>query len=282
VTAPLVGRLAPTPSGHLHLGNALAFATAWLSARNAGGRLLLRSEDLDRGRAREEVAEGQRRDLAWLGIDWDEEVAPQSTRAYSLAGVPVYRCTCNRAARLAGTCRCRAATQGAHEQDPIVRDGAWRFLTPPGEVTFIDRARGPQTFAPLEDPILMRDGEPGYPLAVVVDDARDGVTEVVRGADLLDATATQIRLHEALGLTPPTYLHAPVLLGEDGKKLSKSHGSTELRALRAAGWTPLRVWQTLLPLLGLPRGPLAAAAVRMDPTKIPSGPFVIDAAGRVV
>ncbi len=314
---PVVGRLAPTPSGHLHLGNALAFGAAWLSVRNAAGRLLLRVEDLDRGRAREEVAEGQRRDLAWLGIDWDQEVAPQSTRSYSLDGIPVYRCTCNRVARLAGACHCRPAAPAGpagpagpaaraarnaetkepppphrgwggsyhvpltiDEPDPIGRAGAWRFLTPPGDVAFVDRARGPQRFAPAEDPILMRDGEPGYPLAVVVDDARDGVTEVVRGADLLDATATQIRLHEALGLAPPTYLHVPVLLGEDGKKLSKSHGSTEIAALRAAGWTPLRVWETLLPLLGLPPGPLRDA--RLDAARIPAGPFVLDAAGRVV
>jgi glutamyl-tRNA synthetase len=269
VTAP-VGRLAPTPSGHLHLGNALAFAAAWLSARNAGGRLLLRIEDLDRGRAREEVAEGQRRDLAWLGIDWDAEVTPQSQRTYSLAGVPVYPCMCTRAVRLAGACGCRA-----NAEMPLTKSGVWRFRTPAGEVAFIDRARGPQTFTPAEDPILMRDGEPAYPLAVVVDDARDGVTEVVRGGDLIDATATQIRLHEVLGLTPPSYLHVPVLLGEDGKKLSKSHGSTEIRALRAAGWTPLRVWETLLPFLGLPAGPLADA--RLDATKIPTGPFVVAA-----
>jgi glutamyl/glutaminyl-tRNA synthetase len=266
-----VGRLAPTPSGHLHLGNALAFAAAWLSARNAGGRLLLRIEDLDRGRAREEVAAGQRDDLRWLGLDWDEETAPQSARAYTLAGLDVYRCDCPRARRLARECCCRERPAAA---------GAWRFRTPPGEVAFCDRALGPQRIVPEDDPIVMRaDGEAAYPLAVVVDDVRDGVTEVVRGADLLEATATQIRIHEALGLAPPTYLHAPLLLGSDGKKLSKSHASTEVRALRAAGWTARRVWDTLLPLLGLPPGPLAEA--RLDPAKIPPGPRTIDDAGRV-
>lgn len=261
----VVGRLAPTPSGNLHLGNALAFGAAWLSARGSGGRLLLRVEDLDRGRAREEVAEGQRRDLRWLGIDWDEEVTPQSRRSYSLDAVPVYRCDCTRAMRLAKQCRCRDAGKTR---------GAWRFRTPPGEVEFVDRALGAQRFLPDEDPILMReDGEPAYPLAVVVDDARDGVTEVVRGADLVEATATQIRLHEALGLRLPTYLHVPLLLGADGKKLSKSHGSTEIRALRAAGWTRRRVWETLLPMLGLPAGDLADA--RLDPARIPRGPIVV-------
>jgi glutamyl/glutaminyl-tRNA synthetase len=268
------GRLAPTPSGHLHLGNALAFGAAWLSARNARGRLLLRIEDLDRGRAREEIAAAQRDDLAWLGIDWDEEVAPQSARRYSLESIPVYRCDCSRAARLAGGCRCREAAPG------VITTGAWRFRTPPGAVGFVDRACGAQRLVPDEDPILVReDGEAAYPLAVVVDDARDGVTEVVRGGDLLEATATQLRLLEALALPAPSYLHVPVLLGEDGKKLSKSHASTELRALRAAGWTPLRVWETLLPVLGLPPGPLADA--RLDPARIPPGPHIVDHAGRV-
>jgi glutamyl/glutaminyl-tRNA synthetase len=106
-----------------------------------------------------------------------------------------------------------------------------------------------------------------------VDDARDGVTEVVRGADLLEATAVQLRIHEALGLAPPSYLHVPLLLGADGKKLSKSHGATEVRALRAAGWDAERVWRMLLPMLGLPPGPLAGA--RLAPQRMPRGPFLV-------
>lgn len=238
-----VGRLAPTPSGHLHLGNALAFGAAWLSARAAGGRVLLRIEDLDAGRARADVAAGQRADLEWLGLGWDEEVAPQSTRQYVLDGIPAFRCLCTRPTRLYLGCRCRVK---AHDK------GAWRFDTPRGAVAFLDRARGPQLFLPDEDPILVRaDGEAAYPLAVVVDDHRDGVTEVVRGGDLLAATATQLRLYEVLGWTPPSWLHVPVLRGPDGKKLSKSHGSTELRSLRAAGWTAERIWEVLGPLLGV-------------------------------
>jgi glutamyl-tRNA synthetase len=270
--APLCGRLAPTPSGHLHLGNALAFGAAWLSARGAGGRILLRVEDLDRGRARDDVAAGQRDDILWLGLDWDEEVTPQSRRNYSLDGIPVYRCDCSRAARLARACRCRDEPRAA---------GAWRYRTRPGPVDFVDRALGPQRVVPEEDPILVRaDGEAAYPLAVVVDDDQDGVTEVVRGADLLEATATQIRLREDLGLRPPTYLHTPLLLGSDGKKLSKSHGSVEIRALRAAGWSADDVWATLLPLLGLPPGPLAGA--RLDPSRIPPGPRIVDPGGLIV
>src|SRR5437762_4425378 len=97
IASMILGRLAPTPSGRLHLGNALAFGAAWLSARAAGGRVLLRVEDIDRGRARSDIAAAQKADLQWLGIDWDQEVAPQSARSYSTAGAPVYFCDCNRA-----------------------------------------------------------------------------------------------------------------------------------------------------------------------------------------
>ncbi len=261
---PPVGRLAPTPSGHLHLGNALAFGAAWISVRNPptgpSGRLLLRIEDLDQGRARSEIADSQREDLRWLGLDWDEEVAPQSTRNYTLDGVPTYRCPCSRATRLSWGCRCRFQPRDT---------GAWRFRTPEGRVRFVDRARGPLELPPGDDPVVVRaNGEAAYPLAVVVDDARDGVTEVVRGADLLDATPVQVRIHEVLGLTPPSYLHVPVLLGPDGRKLSKSHGSTELRALRAEGWTPEGIWALLLPLLGA-EPPLSAAV--LDPARICRG-----------
>lgn len=263
----VIGRLAPTPSGHLHLGNALAFGAACLSVRGAGGRLLLRVEDLDRGRARDEVAEAQRADLRWLGIDWDAEVTPQSRRSYTLDGVPTYRCGCPRATRLSWGCRCR------FREDAQAGEGAWRFRTPEGPVTVLDRARGALTLPPGDDPIVMRaNGEAAYPLAVVVDDARDGVTEVVRGADLIEATPVQVRLHEALGLPLPTYLHVPLILGADGRKLSKSHGSTELRSLRADGWTPDRVWALLLPLVGA-EPPFDRA--RLDPARVLPGPVTL-------
>lgn len=273
MTDAVVGRHAPTPSGHLHLGNALAFGAAWLSARSQAGRLLLRIEDLDRGRARAEIAESQRADLKWLGLDWDEETAPQSSREYPLDGLSVYRCSCSRKQRLRGECTCR--------QTPAA-EGTWRFRCPPGAVAFQDRVWGRQEHVPGQDPILRRrNGEAAYPLAVVLDDHRDGVTEVVRGADLLAATAVQICIAEALGLPRPSYLHVPMILGPDGRKLSKSHGSTELRALRAAGWTAEDVWATLLPMLGLNVGTLARAVVAFDPARIPQQTFTVDAAGRV-
>jgi glutamyl/glutaminyl-tRNA synthetase len=266
------GRLAPTPSGHLHLGNALAFGAAWISVRNPsrgeenGARLLLRIEDLDRGRAREDIAESQRADLRWLGIDWDEEVTPQSQRSYTLEGLDTYRCGCSRATRLSWGCRCRFLPMGSAV-------GGWRFRAPEGDVRVHDRARGWVELQPGDDPILMRaNGEAAYPLAVVVDDARDGVTEVVRGADLLDATAVQVRLHEALSLPMPTYLHVPLILGSDGRKLSKSHGSTELRALRSAGWTAEKIWAMLLPLIGA-TPPFETASI--DLLRVQRGPVML-------
>jgi len=269
-----VGRHAPTPSGHLHLGNALAFGAAWLSARSQAGRLLLRIEDLDRGRSRDAIADAQRADLLWLGLAWDEETAPQSTRVYPLDGLPIYRCACSRRQRLEGSCRCRQEAS---------TEGTWRFACPPESVAFIDRAQGAQSHPPGRDPILQRrDGEAAYPLAVVLDDHRDGVTEVVRGADLLEATAVQICIARALGIPHPTYLHVPMIRGLDGRKLSKSHGSTELRALRAAGWTPDDVWATLLPLLGLDVGTLSAAVGAFQAARSPGGPFTIDDRGRIV
>ncbi|MCB9664213.1 MAG: tRNA glutamyl-Q(34) synthetase GluQRS [Alphaproteobacteria bacterium] len=273
----IVGRLAPTPSGHLHLGNAVAFVGAWLSARAAGGRLLLRVEDVDLERARPDVEAAHREDLAWLGLDWDAEVLRQSSRSYAEALATLaphtYRCTCTRAqirdtgGVYQGTCRAAGHTEGAI-----------RFRLPDGPVVVHDRARGEVVVEPartLGDPVLVRrDGVVAYPLAVVADDVRDGVTEVVRGADLLEVTAVQLPVWAALGRAPPTWLHTPLVLGADGRKLSKSHGSTELRALRAAGWTPSDVWRQVSPWLGIdavdrPEEAVAAFAA----AAVPPGPF---------
>jgi glutamyl/glutaminyl-tRNA synthetase len=271
-----VGRLAPTPSGRLHLGNALAFGAAWLSARAGGGRVVLRIEDVDRARARTDIEASLREDLRWLGVDWDEETLPQRLRHYRpwLERLPTYFCRCTRAQLGAGpypgTCR-----------DAGHREGAVRFRVPDGPVAFVDRRFGPQAVDPAAvfgDPVLQRrDGSYAYPLAVVVDDLCDGVTEVVRGADLLEYTAVQVRLWEAFGATPPTWMHAPLLLGPDGKKLSKSHGSTEIGALRAAGWRPEDVWARLLPFLGIEGvGRIADAVGRFRPDLGGLGPFVVD------
>lgn len=243
----IVGRLAPTPSGKLHLGNACAYAAAWLSVRSAGGRLLLRIEDVDTTRARPELEAGLIADLSWLGLDWDERVPNQSTRDYRpwLGLLPTYFCRCTRRDLELRPCPCRDA---GHP------DGHARFRVPEGAVRLTDRKFGPQLEDPRSypDPILVhRDGLPSYNLAVVADDIADGVTEVVRGADLLGFTAVQVRLWEAFGATPPTWMHAPLVLGPDGRKLSKSHGSLGIEALRSAGATPADVWRRVLPWLGI-------------------------------
>lgn len=271
----MVGRLAPTPSGHLHLGNVCAFGVAWLSARAAGGRLLLRIEDIDTGRARRDVEDGIRHDLTWLGLGWDDETPRQSSRRYDAAlaqlAPHVYRCRCTRAqlaaagGRYPGTCRSRGLTSGAI-----------RLALPPGPVRFVDRRWGERVVDPTTfgDPVLVRrDGLVAYNLAVVADDIADRVTEVVRGSDLLDFTAVQIRLYEALGRQPPSWLHAPLVLGADGHKLSKSHGSAHVGAMRDAGCTPRHVWAMVLPWLGLPDCmSLDEAVARWRPDAGPLGP----------
>jgi len=272
----VVGRLAPTPSGHLHLGNVCAFGAAWLSARQAGGRLLLRIEDVDTGRARDPIADAQRLELQWLGLDWDAEVPPQSQRDY-LPWVArlrdhTYRCTCTRKALRAAGGRC-GCPEAAHPEGAI----RFRLHDPP---TFTDRRHG-VCAAPgrLVDPVLVRaDGGFAYNLAVVADDLLDGVTEVVRGADLLELVPTQEQIWRALGATPPTWMHVPLILGPDGKKLSKSHGSTELRALREDGYTPREVWARVLPWLGVDgTDALSEAIERFDPHAGPLGPFTLSA-----
>lgn len=279
---PPTGRLAPTPSGRLHLGNVLAFVAAWLSVRQRGGTLLLRMEDVDTTRSRASLADGLRRDLDWLGLHWDREVAPQSGRDYGAVlrrlAPHTYRCTCTRKQIRAaggvypGTCRDRGLTQGAV-----------RLRLPPGPVAFEDRRWGPRTVDPTAfgDPVLVRkDGLASYNLAVVSDDIDDGVTEVVRGADLLDYTAVQIRLYQALGAPPPTWLHTPMLVGPDGRKLGKSHGSLAIGTLREQGVEAASILAVCMPWLGLPpTADLGTAAEAFDPTGGVQGPITVPGEG---
>lgn len=278
-----VGRLAPTPSGRLHLGNVCAFAGAWLSARADGGRLLLRIEDIDRERSRADVERSLRDDLAWLGLTWDAEVPRQSTRDYGPAlarlAPRLYRCACTRATR-AAPLPPGAGCQGGCDGRGYV-DGAIRFRLVPGPMSFVDRRWGPQVAdaRAFGDPILVRrDGLISYNLAVVADDIGDGVDDVVRGSDLLEYTAVQIQLWEALGGRPPRWLHTPLVLGADGRKLSKSHGSSHVGDLRAAGASPADVWRRVLPWLGLPHGSsLDEARGAWDPAAGPRGPIRLEA-----
>jgi glutamyl-tRNA synthetase len=244
------GRFAPSPTGVLHLGNLRTALLAWLFARSAGGRFLVRIEDLDTGRVRPGFAEAQLADLAALGLDWDGEVVAQSARGAlyeaALARLDTYECFCTRAEiresasaahgppdHYPGTCRTlteeeRAARRAAGREPALrVRAG--------GEVVrFADRLLGAYS-GPVDDFVVRRnDGAFAYNLAVVVDDADQGVGEVVRGADLVDSTPRQLWLYRALGLAEPAYAHVPLVLGPDGRRLAKRHGAVTLREVAPA------------------------------------------------
>lgn len=248
-----VGRFAPSPTGRLHLGNLRTALASWLSAKARGGRWILRIEDVDRPRCDASVAEAQVRDLAALGLESDEEVIWQSRRdeRYRDAlerlheGGHLYPCACTRKdlQRLASAPHLE---DGLRPYDGACRSHAWqgfdaalRFHLPEGEVAWDDLALGPQCDDPAAltgDPLLFRrDGVFAYHLAVVVDDGDQGVTEIVRGADLRSVTATQMRLQEALHLSRPAYAHLGLVTAPDGSRLGKRGGATGLDALRARG-----------------------------------------------
>lgn len=245
-----VGRFAPTPSGRMHLGNLFTALTAWLSVRAQGGKLLLRIEDLDPERSKPEFADALRDDLHWLGLDWDEEMPAQSGRTALYAQyfdrLPVYPCYCSRNelhaasaphasdGRLlyAGTCRNLTPAERAAQR----RSPAWRVRVPERTVTFTDGVFGLQTEVlnrECGDFIVRRsDGVYAYQLAVVCDDALGGVTEVVRGCDLLDSTPRQLWLYEMLGFAAPKFYHLPLLTAPDGRRLSKRDRDLDMAHLR--------------------------------------------------
>jgi glutamyl-Q tRNA(Asp) synthetase len=253
--APPVTRFAPSPNGRLHLGHALSAIVAHDLARAGGGRFLLRIEDIDGPRSRPELADEFRRDLEWLGLEW-EEVPAQSTRLASYAAAAealkarglLYPCTCTRSEIEAagavegsdgliypGTCKRRPP-------DPS-RPAAWRLdaaktLAETGPLVWEDALAGPQAadLSGLGDVVLVRKDLPAsYHLAVTLDDAADGVTLVTRGADLFAASHIHRSLQALLGLPVPRWHHHPLLLGEDGEKLSKRRGSPALAERREGG-----------------------------------------------
>lgn len=251
--------MAPSPTGVLHLGNARTFLLAWLSVRARGGTLLLRIEDIDGPRVKPGAAGQVVEDLRWLGLDWDGEVVVQSARRarYEAAAQRLvaaglaYPCVCTRkevdeAASAPhepgldgpvypGTCRGRFAGV-AEARAATGRDPALRFAVPVEAVPFVDGFRGPEAGRIAGDFVVQkRDGDPAYQLAVVVDDAAQGVTEVLRADDLLPSTPRQLLLYRALGLCAPAFVHVPLVVGGDGLRLAKRHGDTSLRHLRAAG-----------------------------------------------
>jgi glutamyl-tRNA synthetase len=284
------GRFAPSPTGTLHLGNLRTALLAWLFARGAGARFLVRMEDLDQGRVVPGAAERQLRDLGALGLDWDGEVAFQSHRhdLYEaaierlLAAGRLYECFCTRAEIRAaasaphgplpegaypGTCL-RLTEAERRRKRAGGRPPALRMRADAARVAFVDRLHGPQQGVVDDFVVRRNDGAPAYNLAVIVDDADQGIGEVVRGDDLLDSTTRQLFLATALGLEPPSYAHVPLVLGPDGARLAKRHGAVTLDDL-----APAAALRWIAGTLGLD-GATSAAALRerFDPAAVPRAP----------
>ena len=260
----LVGRFAPSPSGRLHLGNLACSLLAWLSAKSRGGRIVLRIEDLDAARCPRVYADQLEEDLRWLGLFWDEggslggpngpyyqsECGEIYTESYKKLDDMqlVYPCFCSRAQLHAASAphtadgnvvypgTCRNLTPGEIAEKARQKAPAFRLKVPDERVSFADGCMGPYSENLLTDCgdfyLRRADGVFAYQLAVVVDDARMGVTEVVRGADLLSSTARQLYLYRLLGLPAPTFAHCPLLLAPDGRRLSKRDGDQSLENLR--------------------------------------------------
>jgi glutamyl-tRNA synthetase len=281
------GRLAPSPTGLLHLGHARTFWIAQERARAAGGKLLLRNDDLDTARCRPEFVAAMQEDMRWFGLEWAGPMVSQSARiplyraalARLHAAGFIYPCTCSRkdvqgAVRAPhesvgpvsdrpgqsqtgpslddeplypGTCRPENLPHTSHVKShasPSPRDGVnWRFRVPDGEsVAFTDGHFGAQSAVAGRDfgdfLVWRKDDAPSYQLACVVDDADLGVTEVVRGADLIRSTFRQLLLFRALGLVPPAYYHCPLVTDETGVRLAKRHDALALRTLREGAKSP--------------------------------------------
>jgi glutamyl-tRNA synthetase len=221
VTAPVRVRMAPSPTGFLHIGGVRTFLFNWLFARGRGGECLLRIENTDTSREVEEAAEQIQRSLAWLGIDWDGDVRFQLDRIDDAQ---------------------RLARQLVDEGKAYEDDGAIRFRMPDdGTTAWDDVVRGRIEFGNenLEDLVILRsDGRPTYNFANPVDDMLDEITDVIRGQDHVSNTPKQIQILRALGAEPPAYAHVPDVLGTDGKKLSKRHGAQSVEDFRADGYIP--------------------------------------------
>ena len=267
------GRFAPSPTGPLHLGNLRTALLAWLLARAAGARFLVRIEDLDVGRVRAEQGAGQLADLAALGIDWDGPVERQSehTARYAealdeLRGAGlVYECWCTRAeireaasaphgpqpgGAYPGTCRELSAAE-RRARAASGRPPALRVRAAAAGITFTDRIHGP-VHGVVDDFVVRRnDGAFAYNLATAVDDAAQGIGEVVRGDDLLGSTARQLWLLERLGRRTPAYAHVPLLYGPDGARLAKRHGAVILAERMALGESAGEVRAALAASIGL-------------------------------
>jgi glutamyl-tRNA synthetase len=286
------GRFAPSPTGVLHLGNLRTALIAWLFARAAGSRYLVRMEDLDTGRVRDGAADQQLADLAALGLDWDGEVVFQSQRLDRYgeaigrlqAAGQLYECFCTRAeirsaasaphgplpeGAYPGTCLRLTDAQRA-ERRAAGRRPALRVRAEAARVGFDDRILG-RVEGVVDDFVVQRnDGAPAYNLAVVVDDAAQGIGEVVRGDDLAPTTPRQLFLAGLLGLPEPAYAHVPLVLGPDGARLAKRHGGVTLREV-----APGAALRWMAASLGLPGTAVPDELVAaFDPAALPREPII--------
>lgn len=300
------GRYAPSPSGPLHIGNLRTALIAWLDARSRGVPFVLRIEDLDRERSRPEHEWSQLADLAALGLDWDGPLVRQSGRldehreAFERmrAAGRVYPCWCSRAdireaasaphataaaAGYPGTCRHLGAQGRCRRAQETGRAPAWRLDGQARTVRFDDLLRGPCEGV-VEDVVLWRaDDAPAYNLAVVVDDDAQSIGQVVRGDDLIDSTPAQILIADILGLTRPGYLHVPLVLGADRRRLAKRDGAVTLHQRLAAGETVPRIvgWMARsagLTESGQPTTPHALLSL-FEPQRLARAPVVLPPAG---
>lgn len=302
----MVGRLAPSPTGLLHLGHARSFLLAWWHARSRNGRIVLRLEDLDRERVKPGMSEQCIRDLEWLGLDWDGSVWVQSqhTQAQALAVQQLlarglaYPCVCSRKeidaahsaphadeprSRYPGTCRGRW-TSVAEAERATGRPAALRFRVDRGVVRIADHVAGSLEFDVERDfgdfPIALRGGGFAYQLAVVVDDARAGVVEVVRGDDLLSSAARQWLLQAALDFPHPTWFHVPLVVDEHGRRLAKRSDDLSLARLRADGVDPRAIVTWVARRSGMPDADQSSAAElvpHFDMTRVPKAPVTFSA-----
>jgi glutamyl-tRNA synthetase len=282
----VVGRLAPSPTGLLHLGHARSFLLAYWSARKQNGRLLLRLEDLDRERSAERFIDATLRDLQWLGLDWDGLPRRQSTGLERIGDAAhrllergrAYPCTCTRGdlraavnapqegsteLRYSGRCRGRYESRLAAEAESG-QGAALRYEVPNGLVTVDDRFAGQRTFDVAAESgdflILRRDRVPSYQLAVVVDDALDGITEVVRGDDLLPSAARQQLLQRDLEYRTPQWHHVPLVVDGDGRRFAKRTDDLSLSTLRAKHVDPRTIVGWVARSCGWPQIDRATAA----------------------
>ncbi len=308
----IVGRLAPSPTGALHLGNARTFLIAWLSARHSHGRIILRIEDIDSPRVKPWATQATLDDLKWLNLDWDEgpDIGGAHEPYIQTANLElyhpslqqlidrdlVYPCTCSRSDVAAsasapheslegpiygGRCSQRSA---ADAQSLSPSTYAWRYRATNKELVWKDLSGVEHRANPakqLGDFIVAKgDKTPAYQLAVIVDDQRMGINQVVRGDDLVPSTFRQLDLFEALGWPAPEYLHVPLIIGTDGKRLAKRHGDSRLSWYREHGWTAERIVGFLAWTIGLIDQPESCTPRELlgcwSPLKLSRWPTVIE------